>query len=73
MEAKATARYIRIAPRKARRVVDLIRGKHVEEARRILDRNPEEAAIREICSQPDRVWAPRGGEPVIAKLDQGVM
>jgi glutamate synthase domain-containing protein 1 len=33
----------------------------------------EESAIREICPQPDRVWAPRGGEPVIAKLDQGVM
>jgi glutamate synthase domain-containing protein 1 len=28
----------------------------------------EEAAIREICSNPDKVWAPRGGEPVIAKL-----
>ena len=40
MEAKATARYIRIAPRKARRVVDLIRGKHVEEARRILRFSP---------------------------------
>ena len=36
MEAKATVKHIRIAPRKARRVVDLIRGQHVEEARRIL-------------------------------------
>ena len=36
MEAKATARYVRITPRKMRRVVDLIRGRHVEEARRIL-------------------------------------
>jgi glutamate synthase domain-containing protein 1 len=33
----------------------------------------EEAAIREICSAPDRVWAPRGGEPVIARLNKGVM
>ena len=40
MEAKATAKYIRIAPRKARRVIDLIRGKHVEEARRILRFSP---------------------------------
>ena len=40
MEAKASAKYIRIAPRKARRVVDLIRGKHVEEARRILRFSP---------------------------------
>jgi glutamate synthase domain-containing protein 1 len=33
----------------------------------------EEAAIREICSTPDRVWAPRGGEPVIARLNTGVV
>jgi glutamate synthase domain-containing protein 1 len=32
----------------------------------------EEAAIREICPTPDRVWAPRGGEPVIALLNKGV-
>ena len=36
MEAKARARYVRITPTKARRVIDLIRGRHVEEARRIL-------------------------------------
>jgi glutamate synthase domain-containing protein 1 len=33
----------------------------------------EEAAIREICTAPDRVWAPRGGEPVIAKLNKGLI
>ena len=32
----------------------------------------EESAIREICSQPDRVWMPRGGEPVIGLLDEAV-
>lgn len=32
MEAKAIARYIRITPRKARRVLDLIRGKKAGEA-----------------------------------------
>jgi large subunit ribosomal protein L22 len=37
MEAKATAKYIRISPRKMRRSVDLIRGRHVEDARRILN------------------------------------
>ena len=36
MEAKASMKYVRTTPRKMRRVVDLIRGQHVEEARRIL-------------------------------------
>ena len=40
MEAKARAKYIRITPSKARRVIDLIRGRHVEEARRILQFSP---------------------------------
>ena len=30
----------------------------------------EESAIRTICSDLDRVWAPKGGEPVIALLDE---
>lgn len=36
MEAKAIAKYIRVSPQKARLVVDLIRGKKVEDAQRIL-------------------------------------
>ncbi len=40
MEAQATVKYVRISPPKARRVVDLIRGHHVEEARRILKFSP---------------------------------
>ncbi len=32
MEAKAFARYIRMSPRKVRQVVDLVRGKSVDEA-----------------------------------------
>jgi len=32
MEAKAISKYIRMSPRKVRQVVDLIRGKSVEEA-----------------------------------------
>lgn len=36
MEARATAKYIRISPQKARLVVDLIRGKTAEEAINLL-------------------------------------
>lgn len=33
----------------------------------------EEAAIRAICPDPDRVWAPKAGEPVIVELEPGVI
>ena len=36
MEARATAKYIRVSPRKLRRSVDLIRGRQVDDARRVL-------------------------------------
>ena len=36
MEAKATVKYVRISPPKARRAIELIRGRQVEEAQRIL-------------------------------------
>jgi len=36
MEAKAIAKYIRVSPQKARLVVDLVRGKNIEEAKKIL-------------------------------------
>ena len=36
MEVKASAKYIRISPQKATLVVDLIRGKRIDEARRVL-------------------------------------
>ncbi len=36
MEARAIARYVRVSPRKARVVVDLVRGKSVPQAREIL-------------------------------------
>lgn len=29
----------------------------------------EEAAIRVICQSPDRVWAPRGGEPILGLVE----
>jgi large subunit ribosomal protein L22 len=40
MEAKASVKYVRTSPRKMRRVIELIRGQHVEEARRILRFSP---------------------------------
>jgi len=39
-EARATAKYLRTSPRKMRRVVEMIKGHHVEEARRILRFSP---------------------------------
>ncbi len=44
MEARATARYVRISPYKARPVIDLIRGKDVQEALQILEFTPKKAA-----------------------------
>ena len=44
MEAKAIAKTVRIAPHKARLVIDLIRGKSVEEADKILANINKEAA-----------------------------
>lgn len=36
MEASATARFVRVSPRKARLVVDLIRGKRISDAQTVL-------------------------------------
>ena len=44
MEARAVARYVRISPRKARQVIDLIRGKDVGEALTILRHTPKAAS-----------------------------
>jgi large subunit ribosomal protein L22 len=44
MESRATARHIRIAPRKARVVADLVRGKSVEQALIILSLTPKKAS-----------------------------
>jgi large subunit ribosomal protein L22 len=44
MEAKAVLKYVRISPQKARLVVDMVRGKKVEEADRILTFAQKKAA-----------------------------
>ncbi|MDY4474275.1 50S ribosomal protein L22 [Mitsuokella sp.] len=44
MESKAVAKYVRIAPRKVRVVMDLVRGKNVAEAFAILKFTPKAGA-----------------------------
>ncbi|MCX5851049.1 MAG: 50S ribosomal protein L22 [Deltaproteobacteria bacterium] len=44
MEARAIAKYVRISPQKARLLVDLIRGKSVQEAKTILTFTRKKAA-----------------------------
>ncbi len=44
MESRAVAKHVRISPRKARQVVDLVRGKPVGEALNILRFMPNKAA-----------------------------
>ena len=44
MEAKAIARFVRQSPRKMRLVVDLIRGRSVNDAYAILQFNEKKAA-----------------------------
>jgi large subunit ribosomal protein L22 len=44
MEARAKLRYARLSPRKTRLVVDMVRGKGVQEALNILRFSPQKAA-----------------------------
>ncbi len=44
MQAKAEGRYIRISPRKVKQVIDMIRGKAVEEALNLLHFSPKTAS-----------------------------
>lgn len=44
MEVRALAKYIRVSPRKARQVMDLVRGKDVGVAKGILRNTPNKAA-----------------------------
>ncbi len=44
MEVKSKLKFVRISPRKARKAVDLIRGKRVEEAANLLMLSPRKSA-----------------------------
>ena len=52
MEVRATAKYMRVSPRKARLVADNIKGRGVEEALNILRFTPKKSAelIRKVLS-----------------------
>lgn len=70
MEAKAVTRYVRVSPRKARAVIDQVRGKSVQQAREILlfsDRAVAEVIAKTVNSafanagqkghvDPNRTW-----------------
>jgi large subunit ribosomal protein L22 len=73
MEAKAQARYIRVTPMKARRVVDLIRGKQAVQALAVLDFAPQAASepVRKVVASAianARVKAERASEPFDERL-----
>ena len=44
MEARAKARYVRVTPRKARRVADMIRGLPADQAQAVLQFSPQAAS-----------------------------
>ena len=44
MDVRSTAKTVRVTPRKARLVLDLVRGKSVDEALAILEFTPNQAA-----------------------------
>ena len=73
MEAKATARYVRVTPMKARRVVDLIRGKQAMQALAVLEFAPQAASepVRKVVQSAianARVKAERASEPFDERL-----
>jgi len=73
MEAKAQARYVRVTPQKARRVVDLIRGKQALEAVAVLEFAPQAVSetVRKVVQSAianARVKAAAASEPFDERL-----
>ena len=73
MEAKAQARYVRLSPTKARRVVDLIRGRQAAEAVAVLEFAPQAASepVRKVVQSAvanARVKADQASEPFDERL-----
>ncbi|MCC6442393.1 MAG: 50S ribosomal protein L22 [Armatimonadetes bacterium] len=79
MEAKAIARFVRVSPRKARLVIDLVRGKETKEALAILQFTPNRAAriIEKVLksavanAENNNHMDPDNLKISLAKVDQG--
>ncbi len=74
MEAKAKARFVRVTPQKARRVVDLIRGKQAADAVAVLQYAPQAAGepvlkVVQSAIANAREGASRAGQ----RLDEGTL
>jgi large subunit ribosomal protein L22 len=70
MEARSVSRFIRLSPRKARIVADLIRGKSVDEALGILALMPKKASpilAKAVLSATANVRNKNEGEKKLAK------
>jgi large subunit ribosomal protein L22 len=81
MEARASARYVRVTPMKARRMVDVIRGMKADEATAMLRFAPQAAsvpvrkviesaianAVNTLQADPDQLWIAE------AYVDEGPM
>lgn len=78
-EAKATAKYLRVAPRKVRLVVDLIRGKEIGEVLSILRFSPQKGAkfvekvVRSAVANAEHNYDMMADELIVlrAYVDQG--
>ncbi|MFD1428217.1 50S ribosomal protein L22 [Kroppenstedtia sanguinis] len=79
MKSKAVARYVRMSPRKVRLVIDLIRGKSVDEALAILRFTPRAASpiiekvLRSAIANAEHNYSMKPGELVVdqAMVDEG--
>ena len=78
-EVRATAKYVRVAPRKARLVVDQIRNQSVEKALELLQFNqraaavPVEKVLRSAVANAENNHGLRGADLVIVRayVDEG--
>jgi len=73
VNARATVKFLRVPPRKARRVVDAIRGQRVDRALTILDFTPVAAAkaiqkiVRSAVANAENNHGMKPGDLVIAR------